>query len=166
MNDHVLRASALAVACVFAIIFFNGCNIGTGGTGDLVIPRKQLHQVAAVQPSDLGTEPTQPVSTLPSTRPTTAPLAQIPLTITQIRELALRNNLDLKVELLNPSISRESLNQEEARYEALFTTNTAFNTSDSPSANTVTQQQTGTQSNNWSLTPGLQFPLRTGGLIS
>src|SRR5207253_9483941 len=86
--------------------------------------------------------------------------------IAQIRELALRNNLDLKVELLNPSISRESLNQEEARYEALFTTNTAFNTSDSPTANTVTQQQTGTQSNNWSLTPGLQFPLRTGGLIS
>ncbi len=157
---------ALAVACAFATFCLCGCNIGTGGTGEMVVPREKLREIESVQPSDLGTEPSAPVSTLPSTRPTTAPVEQISLTIAQVRELALRNNLDLKVELFNPSIARESLNQEQARYEAVFTTDASFATHDSPTANTITSAQEGTQGNSTSITPGLRFPLRTGGVAT
>src|SRR5439155_1752562 len=82
-----------------------------------------------------------------------------------VRRMALHNNLDLQVDLLNPSISRENLSQEEAAYEWTFTTDAGFSSTDSPTANKVAQQLSGSQSENWRLTPGLVLPLRTGGTI-
>jgi outer membrane protein len=89
----------------------------------------------------------------------------VPLTIYEARQLALANNLDLRVELFNPAIAQESVNEEEARYESLFTTTVNYGKSDSPSANSVTEQLEGNQSNNLNIRPGLRVPLRTGGTI-
>jgi hypothetical protein len=49
----------------------------------------------------------------------------VPLTIEEARQLAIRNNLDLKVELISPAIAREQLNAELAQYEWIFTTDAA-----------------------------------------
>src|SRR3954453_15095897 len=91
--------------CSSAVIF-SGCqqNFGTGGTGELVVPHATLHDV---KPFDIASSATTQASTEPTTRPMQTPGATTrPLTIEQVRTLALRNNLDLKVELLNPTISR------------------------------------------------------------
>jgi outer membrane protein len=122
-----------------------------------------------VETVDIGrfatTAPTTRPSTLPSTRALEQPPHEVPLTVEDVRKLSLENNLDLKVELYNPSIARETLNEEEARFEALFTTDASYSSNDTPFANQVSQELQGTQSQNWSVNPGLQFPLRTGGLV-
>src|SRR6185437_7920778 len=133
-------------------------DIGRGGTGEMVVPDSQLREIRAVEPANLGTAPAHPPSTLPSTRATTQPLAEVPLTLADVRRLALHNNLDLKVDLISPAIARESLNEEEARYEALFTADAGYSSNDAPVPNEVEQQISGTESQDFNVTPGLTFP--------
>jgi outer membrane protein TolC len=159
----LLRASALLISMLLCA----GCrDIGRGGTGELVIPQQVLRQVEAVDPSQFATTaPTTAPTTLPSTRALRQPPKQVRLGIEDVRRMVLANNLDLKVDLFNPSIAGENLNQEEARFEALFTTSLNYASNDAPFANIINEQLQGTQSQNWSLNPGLQFPLRTGGVL-
>src|SRR5256885_5639449 len=87
-----------------------GCikDFGTGGTGELVIPQRELREVKAGDLSSLSTtRPTTSAATRPSTQP-----AELALTIEECRQFALASNLNLQVELLNPSIARESLSED------------------------------------------------------
>ena len=193
------RISDFGFRVYFAVAFISlitvaGCvpNFGTGGTGEMVVPRRRLRRI---EPLDLAafTKPPPPApvpvtlpttSTVPSLGPTTTPAtaattapaettlrrpatrpaepaAQVLLSLAEVRRLALENNLDLKVDLLNPTIARQSLGEEEARYEALFTTDFSFAKTDSA----VASQLTGSQTSDLRVTPGLQIPLRTGGSI-
>src|SRR5215213_6231040 len=151
-----------------------GCvrDFGTGGTGETVVPRRTLREVDTLDlerlsgPASATTEPSTRPATLrlASTRPTSGPAdapPEVSLTLADVRRIALENNLDLKVELLNPSIARTSLSAEQARYEALFTTNVSYAKTDSPTAT----QLEGSQANALSVDPGVEFPLRTGGRL-
>src|SRR5437660_8430250 len=82
-----------------------GCfqNAGTGGTGEIVVPTERLHNVEPFDPAKVAA--TSQPTTQAATRPTTAP---VELTIEQCRQLALAGNLGLKVELLNPTIAKET----------------------------------------------------------
>jgi outer membrane protein TolC len=151
------------VACAFAAS--TSCkDIGRGGTGEMVVPEKDLREIRSIQSSDIGLVKV-PATTLPSTRATTTPVTEIPLTLADVRQRALANNLDIQVELISPAISRESLNAEEARYETLFTTQADYGSNDAPQTNAVEQQISGTQSQSFRVTPGITQPLRTGGEI-
>src|SRR5439155_22447176 len=131
---------------------------------ELVVAEDKLRTITAVEPSAFATTPpTTAPSTLPTTRATTQPLRQVPLSIADVRRLALANNLDLRVDLINPAIAKENHSQEEATYEWTFKTDFGYSSTDSPTANKVQTQLSGNQSNNWRLTPGLTVPLRTGG---
>src|SRR5213075_3039605 len=106
------------------LIILPGCfqNFGTGGTGERVIPPEQLREIHRTNLDELSAAApaTQHASTQPTTDPTSRPVAErIELSIEQARQWALSNNLDLKVELLNPTIARASLSAEEARFESL-----------------------------------------------
>ena len=151
-----------------------GCvrDFGAGGTGETVVPRRTLREVETLDLERLSvpvtptTEPsTRPATVrLASTRPTGGPAdapSEVSLTLADVRRIALENNLDLKVELLNPSIARTSLTEEQARYEALFTTNASYSKTDSPTAT----QLEGSQANSLNVDPGLEIPLRTGGRL-
>ncbi|MEO6436316.1 MAG: hypothetical protein ABIP55_11240, partial [Tepidisphaeraceae bacterium] len=137
-------------------------DIGRGGTGEMVVPESTLREIDAIDPSIYVTTPpsTQP-STLPSTRATSRPLAEVPLSIEEVRTLSLRNNLDIAVQLISPAIARQSLNFEEAQYEAVFTADASFSDTDTPTATALE----GSQTQGLSVRPGLQFPLRTGGVL-
>lgn len=109
---------------------------------------------------------TQPsASTLPSTRPAVElappPLAEIRLTIQECRQLALANNLDLKVELFNPTLAKEAINQERARFESLFTASTHYTTTDQATATRLENAQAKALTTDL----GLTVPLRSGGAI-
>jgi outer membrane protein TolC len=141
-----------------------GCfqSAGTGGTGEIVVPKERLHDV---QPFDAEKMAAAPATKLPTTqsaatRPTTAP-AQVELSIERCRQLALEGNLDLKVELLNPTIAKEALNEDEARFEALFVANSSYSTTDAATASTLTNAQ----ANEFHADGGVDVPLRTGGII-
>ena len=83
------------------------------------------------------------------------------LSIEEVRRLALANNLDLRVELINPAIARTALTEEEAQYEALFYVDGAWAKTDSPTAS----QLAGSQDESLAAAAGVQIPLRTVGVV-
>jgi outer membrane protein len=149
---HRFVASSLLLLGVW------GCkDYGAGGTGELVVPREELHDVKHMQ-----LEPTP--ATEPTTLPTTEPAAEsVELSIEQVRRDALANNLDLRVQLFDPTIASESLKAERAKFESVFTTDANYAVNNSP---TATPGIAGTQSNNLRVDPGIRIPLITGGQIT
>src|SRR5690349_20283616 len=100
-----------SVASVVSVLtLFPGCirDFGKGGTGELVVRPRVLREIDAIDVADyavpappLATQPTTQALTQPSTKPT--PPEEYRLRIEDVRRLALRNNLDLRVELINPA---------------------------------------------------------------
>jgi outer membrane protein TolC len=82
--------------------------------------------------------------------------------IADVRMAALANNLDLKVELVNPSIAQTAVDIEEAKFEATFFGSASRSRIDDP-VEFVTQ--TG-QSDITRFDLGVDIPLRTGGRIT
>jgi outer membrane protein len=158
-----LELAATAICLVVAGCTFNA---GRGGTGELVVPPERLR---AVEPATMEQiESSAPkaakanLTTLPTTLP--APLQEqreVTLTIEAARRLALENNLDLRVELFEPAVARESLGEEEGRFEALFNTQANYDKTDAPTATRLESNQ----SKNLRVTPGLEIPLVTGGTL-
>ncbi len=87
---------------------------------------------------------------------TTEPV--IELTIEQVRAAALANNLDLKVELINPSIAEKMLDAERAKFESAFFGSAQYGRSDTTDSDTISR------SHAYDL--GWSQPLRTGGTLS
>jgi outer membrane protein TolC len=152
----------------FIIIFIStpGCRrAGRGGTGELVVPRQQLREIDGTDLADLAVAPPTTVpagpTTVPTTLPAPPPAPEVRLDIEHVRRLALENNLDLRVELLNPTIARTDLGEEEARFEALLLANVDYATSDQPTAS----QLTSSEAEDFRAGVGLQVPLRTGGVV-
>lgn len=116
-----------------------------------------LEMVANGRPATL---PTSLPTKFPATRPA---VSEAKLNLAGIRAMALRNNLDLKVAVYSPEISRTFVSQEEAKFESTFFTDARVGTSDPaqlPSA------QLAPQSDSASVEPGINIPLRTGGTLS
>ena len=148
---------SLRISLLILLSFIiTGCgnDAGIGGTGEIVVPVQTLREVNAF-------EPAKAPASQPTSKPTTAP-AQVELSIEQCRRFALQNNLDLKVDLLNPTIAKESLSAAEAQYEALFVANSSFGTTDAATASSLTSSQ----SKSFHADAGAQIPLRTGGSIN
>lgn len=89
-------------------------------------------------------------------------LEKVEVSIEQARASALEHNLDLKVQLFNPTIAQQQVSEEEARFESTFTTRVDVADQDSPTASTLTSAQ----SRSFSVTPGVAVPLTTGGTIN
>ncbi len=84
---------------------------------------------------------------------------EISLSIEQCRAMTLKNNLDLKVQLIEPTIAAKQVSAEEAKFESSFFANLAYNNIDQPSVIVAQAQQY--KSENADL--GVQVPLQTGG---
>jgi len=133
------------------------------------ISERGLRDVGTLNLADASTTrpTTRPATTTsPTTRPSTElveppPPAEVKLTIEECRTLALANNLDLKVELFNPTISKESISEERARFEMLFTASTNYTITDQATASSLENAQ----SKGLNTNVGLTVPLRTGGQV-
>src|SRR5882724_6643099 len=120
----VVQGGCLVTRIVWLFATFSivasGCqdNLGTGGSGELVIPREQLRRI---EPLDLrdSVAATQP-STQPTTQPAGPPPAEVALGIEDCRRMALVNNLDLQVQLFAPALAHTQLTAAEAQFEAVF----------------------------------------------
>ena len=87
--------------------------------------------------------------------------AEIPVTLERARAWTLRNNLDLKVSLVDPTIANANLAEEEAAWEWTFLANGNFTKTDQPTSTTLAGS--GVESQNLSL--GVRVPMRTGGTL-
>ena len=133
--------------------------LGTGGSGELVYSQAQLTQVDSLnlRKSIATSHP----STNPTTQPVGPPPPQVELTIEQCRQMALQNNLDLRVQLFNPTLSHTSLTAAEAQFEAVFFANVTGGTARTAVAPNVI----GPRVDQITADAGVEIPLRTGGSI-
>ncbi len=87
---------------------------------------------------------------------------EVTLSLEECRALTLENNLDLRVELINPTINREKITQEEARFEATFTGSANYSNNKQPTDSLLV----GSNSERSDISLGVDLPLRTGGTLS
>jgi outer membrane protein len=87
---------------------------------------------------------------------------KITLSIEQCRAMTLKNNLDLKVQLIEPTIAAKQVSAEEAKFESSFFTNLSYSKIDQPSVVVQQAQKYETQTADL----GVQVPLQTGGTVN
>ena len=120
-----------------------------------------LNTIDTVQPADLSDSP--PISVEQATKEVTEQLTEpnesipvIELTLEQVRAATLANNLDLKIELINPAIAQRTLDAERAKFEAAFSGSASYRASET---------DTGVSSTRNDYRVGIDVPLYTGGSI-
>lgn len=124
------------------------------------IAPERLRQITARtfddQKKPAGAAPTAPSPERAKERMEQA--AKVTLSIEDCRAAALSNNLDLKVAMLDPTIAKEGVSQEEAKFESLFTLRGVWSETDSPTASDLDSSAARSKS----IEPGVRIPLRTG----
>ena len=125
-------------------------------------PATELSKIRDIHTIDLAASVPSTQALTPATLPTEGPPKQQFITIGEVTQAALANNLDLQVDLLDPTIAKQSVNEEEAKFEAVFTTDVNYANLKQPAET----QLESSEAHNFSVNPGLLIPLRTGGTLS
>jgi len=94
-----------------------------------------------------------------------APPKELELSLEQCRAMTLENNLELKVQLISPAIAAETVSEQEAKFEAAFSSNVTFAKTDTPTASFL-DEISGSQTDYLRADMGVQVPLRTGGTVN
>ncbi len=88
--------------------------------------------------------------------------ASAELSLADVRSATLVNNLDLQVQLVNPSIAQAVVDAEEAKFDSTFRASYRHSSFDSPTS--LATESSLADIDDFSF--GLDVPLRTGGLVS
>jgi len=164
------RTSKTAILSVSALVLAAGCSNPfktTGADLGLQVGAERLRQVKPMDFASMA-KPPEAESGEASRRPVPPPkdpfagLERVPVTVEQVRAWTLENNLDLKVVLVDPTITRQLLTAEEAKFEAVFFANARYNSFDQPTSSTLTGSQVETVSTDL----GVRVPLRSGGEVT
>ena len=83
------------------------------------------------------------------------------VSLEQCRQSAIANNLDLKVALIDPAIARETVTEEDNKFNSAFTLQAQYADGDFPTADRLTSAST----RRFSVSPGVRIPTRTGGSV-
>ena len=121
-----------------------------------------LNTIDPIRPEDLSDSP--PISVEEATKEITEQITDsneeipvIEMTLEEVRAATLENNLDLKVELINPSVAQRSIDIERARFEAAFSGSASYDASET---------EAGVSSTGNAYNASVGIPLYTGGSIS
>lgn len=127
------------------------------------VPAHRLRVVQRLE-KESARAPEAEQSQAPGARPVSAfeGVESVTMSLEDARAAALTNNLDLKVALVDPTISGEALRQEEAKFEAVFRPSFRYRDAENPSLDrTASGTSTGV-----TFGAGVDIPLRTGGRVS
>jgi outer membrane protein len=158
------KAGALILALAFAL---SGCRSGLFSEKNYLtrpISEEELRQIDSIDLTQQSRSKPETVDEAGAriitevVAPATAP-ATIELTIEEVRAAALANNLDLKVEVLNPQIAQTTVDAEEAKFDSTFVASARRSVTDSPAVLGTESSQSTFDSYNL----GVEIPLRTGG---
>ncbi len=161
-RDTAWRLLGASVSCALA-----GCGNPLSGEAldRFPVPPERVRdvEIADFGPGRSIAQPAAPSFDAPLTSlADTADAGSLSISLEEARALALENNLDLKVTLLNPTITRQSITEEEAAFESVFFANGRYATLDQPTSSTLT----GSSVKSTDADAGLRIPLRTGGTIT
>ncbi len=155
----------MSSGCRKYVVWFLGMNLLLAGCRGLrkyetiddgeKVPEETLRQV-----DPLELEPATP----PDLNEVKAKIApeRMELTLAECRSMALQNNLHLRTRLADPVLAQESLNQERAKFEAVFSGTGSYEDRDDPTTDTSGGNQGSTLFGNI----GVAKPLATGGSMS
>lgn len=165
-SSRSLRRRALGVAALAAAgaVPF-GCR-NPLDNGPIRIDPERLRRAEEMPIESLSRRPPEPVAeaaqrVLRDVVKRAPAASQVEVELAEVRAAALRGNLELRVELFNPSIAQTTVDQEEAKFEWTFFANAARGRSDAPTP-TATQPS---QSDFTNYDLGLRIPTRTGGEV-
>ncbi|UCD50223.1 MAG: TolC family protein [Phycisphaerales bacterium] len=154
------------IAIVLVLAFLSGCDVYLPGPSysEIEVPEEEFYQIETLE--------------LPEAEPNEAPLAdaneappaELELSLEECRALALQNNLQLKAELINPTIAAERLSEEEAKFEASFFANANLSKLEQPGRTVVLGDGTlltapAAKTEQIAADLGVMVPLRTGGQV-
>ncbi|MHC4436157.1 MAG: TolC family protein [Planctomycetota bacterium] len=147
----------------FALLLIAGCpapNLKEDPKIEALTMR--LSTIDTVEPVDLSDSP--PITVEQATAEVTEQISEpnesvptIELTLEQVRAATLANNLDLKIDLIDPAIAQRSVDIERAKFESTFFGSAAYNASET---------EEGMSSENQEYEVGIEKPLHTGGSIA
>lgn len=162
MNEAVKVKSIsylLTAVAVFAFILFTGCSqfVKPNDYYTYKVTSEKLQQIDTIELKEAGKEE---VALPESDKP--VPI-ELKISLEECRVLTLENNLDLKVQLINPSIAAERVSQEEARFEAVFSARAIYSKTNTPVASFL--EIDGNKAETTYIDYGVNIPLRTGGNI-
>ncbi len=147
----------------FQLFLFAGCEQMPAGEQyyEIKVSPEKLRQIETLDLEEAKIDE----SDRPDVNEAEVPPEELELTLEQCRALAMENNLDLKVQLINPTIAAERVGEEEARFEAAFYSNINHSKTDIPSVSFL-DEITGSQADHTRTNLGVQVPLRTGGSVT
>ena len=154
----LLRKSLLPLV-VIGLLAGAGCfrNAGIGGTGEIVVPTERWEQV---QPFNVAAVSAPPPATTRAVK-IAAPTTML-LNIERARVMALHNNLDLHVDLIDPTLAKETLSEAEAQFESTFFGDANYAATDSATYSELLNAQAKTFTSD----VGVNVPLKTGGNLN
>ncbi len=155
MNKSVYVGYSLFVLWCLMV---SGCVSTTGK----VTPMSDVNDVHTIKPISLTPAADQQINLWDANQ---TPPQQLELTLEKCRAAVLQNNLQLKTRLIDPVIAEERVQQERARFDAVFNSGVGLRKNDSPGVNQLAQI-TGTTTEQSSAQLGLSIPLLTGGTAS
>jgi outer membrane protein len=149
------------IPMIYGLPFMGGCSYVKHWyepSPEFFIPQEEVRQIDVIDLEEAAEDKPYTVDVIEPEA------SQIELSLEECRALALENNLDLRVQLINPSIAREEIRQEEAKFDATFTGNVNYAKTDTPTASTL--DIAGSRVDSASVDLGVSIPLRTGGTLS
>lgn len=162
------RFATLLAACGFAMILA-GCENPFKEKDYLgrKIPQTETHQIDTInlpersttQPASVDQDSVKVARGIVNVPP---PLEKIELSLADVRAAALQSNLDLAVQLYNPSIAQADVDFERAKFEWAFNAGYQHITTDAPAA----LGTEGSQGKSDFFNLGVNIPLRTGGTVN
>jgi len=159
-NDYVVKRCLLVFFAVLAMcLLMEGKSVFAAGSPDTEVPAEKLRQIESLQlqKAEPGRKEVAEVNV--------APAKELTFTLEQCRALALENNLDLKVQLINPTIAAQRVTEEQAKFEAAFFTNVSFYGNNTPAVSYL-DQITGSKVDFLRTDLGVRLPLQTGGTVT
>jgi outer membrane protein len=140
-----------------SVFLFTSCVHFWGNEKDYYTSDVATESLRQVEPIELE----EAKEETPQYSPVEPELPEMEISLEKCRALTLENNLDLRVQLINPTIDAERVSQEEAQFEATFFGAGQYAKTDSP---TYTALE-GSKQDTVYFDFGVNIPLKTGGEI-
>jgi len=150
-------ASVLALLC----IGLAGCR-NPSGVDSAMLSEQEMAGLQRIVPLSLEPMPADESDAVIPALDAAPPAEQLQLTLEECRATALRNNLDLRVELITPTLANEAVREAEARFEPSLFGNASYVRTETPTSTALDSSQ----SKYVAADVGINIPLRTGGRIT
>lgn len=157
MSKTFARLCVLALLATAALVSLTACRKAEYG----MLTEHEREELRRIEPLELTPAPPEEED-VPTVPPEAEPPDYVELTLEQCRAIALRRNLDLRVELVNPLIAAEAVREADARFEPTLFAGAAYTRTEGSS---LGEPERGGLDRR-AADVGVVIPLRTGGEIS